>query len=223
MGEAGAGCLVTSGLLSSTHIRLPGRHRNSRMLELEEKTRMLTRSPPLNKEGCVERLCIYIVQGKLGTFPLFMHSYSTGKQTLYFKGIEGQNMGVNVWWFFCSCCCWLFFFSFWGDSSTVCLHSGNATYKAAQSRSWQLNCDSLRPESLCRMCQGSRCEKWASPDPTVQIPQAIVKQENVHMTGQSQRYCQCSIQWMLADLLCKCHHPRLLRSPVNGTDRTEQL
>ena len=85
MGEVGAGCLVTSGPLSSTHIRLPGRHRNSRMLDLVEKTRMLTQFPPLNNEGCVERLCIYSAQGKLGTFPLFMHSHSKGEQTLYFK------------------------------------------------------------------------------------------------------------------------------------------
>lgn len=51
MGELGAGCLVTSGPLFSTHIRLSGSHRNSRMLELEGKAGILTQSLPFtNKE-----------------------------------------------------------------------------------------------------------------------------------------------------------------------------
>lgn len=50
MGEVGAGCLVTSGLLSSTPTRLLGSHRNSRMLELERKAETLTQSLPLTNE-----------------------------------------------------------------------------------------------------------------------------------------------------------------------------
>lgn len=50
MGELGAGCLVTSGPLFSTHIRLPGSYRNSRMMELDEKAGILTQSLPLTSK-----------------------------------------------------------------------------------------------------------------------------------------------------------------------------